>query len=217
MHPTDVVLQQSFPSIMVPRKSKVIPMERPGERLLIAANGVFLEILRPWLRAIRCLGSYQHRTAIPYGNVEEVTELRCGRIPAELIGQFALMARRAMPKETMAWVVWNAASGVFRLVPVRLLEHSPSHLKYERPQLEDGDVLVLDCHSHGAFQAAFSRTDDTDDRHDVKFAFVIGNCGSPVPTMALRLCAKSIFDRVQSVPDAWHHAVHAALNEREAG
>ncbi|CAG2159749.1 PRTRC system protein A [Cupriavidus numazuensis] len=216
MHPADAVLQQSFPSVMVPRMSKVMPMEQPGERLLIAANGVFLEILRPWLRVVRCLGSYQHRTAVPYGTVSEATELRCGRIPADLIGHFARMAREAMPKETMAWIVWNAASAAFRLVPVHLIEHSASHLRYDRPPLDEGDVLVLDCHSHGAFQAGFSRTDDTDDRHDVKFAFVIGNCGSPNPTMVLRLCAKGIIDLVHSVPDAWHFAARAALNETEA-
>jgi PRTRC genetic system protein A len=206
MNPADAALQQSFPSVMVPRFGALATMERPGERLLIAANGVFLEIVRPWLRVVRHLGAFQHRTAIPYGEAAETTELRCGRIPAELIGEFAAMARAAHPKETGGWVVWNADSASFRLVPVEILEHSGGHLKYERPSLAADDVLVVDCHSHGRHPAFFSPTDDDDDRHDVKFAFVMGNCDAATPSMALRLCAKGIFEQVEKVPADWYAA-----------
>ncbi|RZT29086.1 PRTRC system protein A [Cupriavidus agavae] len=206
MHPADIALQQSFPSVMVPRFGQLAPMARPGERLLIAANGVFLEIVRPWLRVVRLLGTFQHRSPIPYGDVAEETELQCGRVPGELIGEFAAMARAAHPKETGAWIVWNAASGAFRLVSVGILEHSGGHLKYQRPVLADGDVVVVDCHSHGNHPAFFSATDDEDDRHDVKFAFVIGNCAAHAPSMALRLCAKGIFEAVERVPNEWYTA-----------
>ncbi|MFC4524728.1 PRTRC system protein A [Cupriavidus pinatubonensis] len=206
MHPADVTLQQSFPTVMVPRFSRLEPMDRPGERLLIAANGVFFEIMRPWLRAIRYLGGFQHRTAIPYGDAMVETDLRCGRIPAHLIGQFAAMARAAYPKETGAWVVWNTMTQAFRLVPVQILQHSAGHLKYERPVLTKDDVLVMDCHSHGRHPAFFSTTDDEDDRHDVKFSFVLGNCAASVPSMALRLCAKGIFEAIERVPAEWYAA-----------
>lgn len=207
MHPADNALQQSFPSVMVPRFGQLAAMARPGERLLIAANGVFLEIARPWLRVVRLLGAFQHRSPIPYGEVVEATELHCGRVPAELIGEFAAMARAAHPKETGAWIVWNAASAAFRLIPVGILEHSGGHLKYERPVLADDDVLVVDCHSHGSHPAFFSATDDEDDRHDTKFAFVIGNCAAYTPSMVLRLCAKGIFETVERVPAEWYAAV----------
>lgn len=206
MHPADVTLQQSFPSVMVPRFSRLEPIPRAGERLLIAANGVFLEIARPWLRVVRRLGPFEHRTAIPYGDASEETDLTCGRIPASLIGDFAAMARSAYPKETGAWIVWNVATAAFRLLPVRILEHSAGHLKYERLPLADDDVLVVDCHSHGHSPAFFSVTDDVDDLHDVKFAFVIGNCASAAPSMALRLCAKGIFEKVETVPAEWYAA-----------
>lgn len=206
MHPADAALQQSFPSALVPRFGALAPMERSGERLLIAANGIFLEIVRPWLRVVRRLGTFQYRTAIPYGEAVEVTELRCERIPAGLIGEFAAMARAAHPKETGGWVVWNAASLEFRLVPVGILEHSGGHLKYERPVVAAGDVLVVDCHSHGRYPAYFSATDDDDDQHDVKFAFVLGNCHALTPSMALRLCAKGIFENVEKVPGEWYEA-----------
>ncbi|MBY4898685.1 PRTRC system protein A [Cupriavidus sp. AU9028] len=207
MSPSDITLQQSFPAVMVPRSSEVAPMERQGERLLVAQNGVYLEIVRPWVRLVRKLGGYDHKTSIPYGDMAEETALHCGRLPVELIRQFADMAMAAYPKETGAWIVWNAATHLFRLVPVTIREHSESHLRYDRPCLSTDDVLLVDCHSHGPSPAYFSPTDDEDDRYDVKFAFVLGNCVSPVPSMALRLCAKGIFEPVEPVPSDWYRAV----------
>lgn len=207
MNPADITLQQSFPAVMVPRFAALSPLERSGERLLIAENGVFLEIARPWLRVVRRLGAFQHRTAIPYGKANDDTVLHCGRVPADLIRRFADMARAAHPKETGAWIVWNTGTGAFRLEPVTILEHSASHLRYERPSMANDDVLVVDCHSHGQAPAFFSATDDEDDRHDVKFAFVLGNCASAVPSMALRLCAKGIFEMVERIPADWYHAL----------
>ncbi|MCK4118359.1 PRTRC system protein A [Ralstonia nicotianae] len=211
MHPMDLTLQASFPTVMMPRFGPLPSMEGAGERLLIGSNGLFIEICRPWLRLVRRIASYEVNTAIPYGIVEEVTELHCGKVPDDVLGEFSAMARAAMPKETGAWVVWDALSQDFRLVPVTILEQSEGHLRYGRPELPAGDYLVMDCHSHGAAEAFFSPKDNRDDIHDVKFAFVLGNCGSERPSIALRLCAKGVFERIQDVPRAWRQAV--ALTE----
>jgi PRTRC genetic system protein A len=77
-------------------------------------------------------------------------------------------------------------------------------LHYERPELGPDEVLVVDCHSHGRHPACFSTTDNEDDKHDIKFALVVGNCSSPVPSFAMRLCAKGIFEEVSRVPAAWY-------------
>jgi PRTRC genetic system protein A len=69
-----------------------------------------------------------------------------------------------------------------------------------------GKLRVIDCHSHGTHPAFFSSTDDEDDRHETKFAFVVGNCASSVPSMAMRLCAKGIFEDVERVPSSWYAA-----------
>ncbi|WP_163113383.1 DUF2016 domain-containing protein, partial [Acinetobacter baumannii] len=74
---------------------------------LVGTNGVFLEVVRPWLRVVRKIASYEVETAVPYGTVNEETELPCGQLPAELVGQFGEMARASMPNETGAWIVWN--------------------------------------------------------------------------------------------------------------
>jgi len=210
MNPFDLTLQQSFPSVMVPRQEPLAPLDKPGERLLIAANGVFLEIVRPWIRIVRCIAEYRVATAIPYGTYDEATELRCTPVPPELIAQFYGQTRDALPNETGAGIVWHEPTGQFRLVALTPISQSPSHLVYERPVLHPGEHLVVDCHSHGAAAAFFSRTgihnDDDDDRHDVKFALVLGNCDR-VPSTALRLCAKGIFEKFENIPEPWSSAL----------
>ncbi|MEM5373237.1 PRTRC system protein A [Paraburkholderia azotifigens] len=210
MNPLDQVLQRSFPSVMVPTREAVAPMSASGERLLVASNGVFLEINRPWIRLVRLLGEFRWRSPIPYGEVKVETEVRCGSVPAELVAGFARMAREALPNEVGAWITWNASSGAFRLVPLPSLSHSPDHLKYERPQLEADEWMVVDCHSHGRSKAFFSSTDDRDDQHDVKLALVLGHCHS-APSVALRLCVKGRFEVQREVPSRWLAALSAEV------
>ncbi len=102
MHPMDITLQQSFPTVMVPRFGDLAPLETTGERLLIAANGVFLEVSRPWLRLVRRVAQFDVKTAVPYGPAAETTDLRCGKLPAHLIGQFARWRVRACPTRPAA-------------------------------------------------------------------------------------------------------------------
>jgi PRTRC genetic system protein A len=209
MNPVDQVLQGSFPSVMVPTREPVVPMSAPGERLLIASNGVFLEINRPWIRLVRRLGSYSWCTPVPYGEAADATEVRCGAVLADLVAGFARMARAALPNEVGAWITWNASTGAFRLVPLPSLSHSPAHLHYQRPELQADEWLVVDCHSHGRGRAYFSSTDDRDDQHDVKLALVLGHCHQ-VPSVALRLCAKGRFEVQRAIPERWK-AVLATL------
>jgi PRTRC genetic system protein A len=204
MNAADSVLQRSFPTVMVPRREPVAPMTTVGERLLMAENGLFLEISRSWISIARRVAEVAPQVAIPYGRAKEYTELTCGRVPEELIGEFVAMARAAHPNETGAWIVWSASTERFRLVPVIVLSHTSGSLHYERPHLQADEVLVVDCHSHGSHPAFFSATDNEDDKHDVKFSLVVGKCASRVPNFAFRLCAKGIFEDIPRVPAAWY-------------
>jgi PRTRC genetic system protein A len=60
-------MQMSFPTVMVPQREPVAPMKSRGERLLVAKNGVFIEIYRSWVRLVRRIASYEYNTPIPYG------------------------------------------------------------------------------------------------------------------------------------------------------
>ncbi len=204
MNAADSVLQRSFPTVMVPRREPVGPMASAGERLLVAENGVFLEISLPWISLVRRVASFTAPIPIPYGSVEEHTNLICGRVPEDLIGEFVAMARAAYPNETGSWIVWSTRTHQFRLLPVVILSQSSGSLKYDRPERHDDEVLIIDCHSHGRHPAYFSGTDNEDDKHDIKFSLVVGNCASHVPSFAFRLCAKGIFEEVERVPAAWY-------------
>jgi PRTRC genetic system protein A len=210
MNALDTALQKSFPSVMVPRNEAVAPMTTAGERLLIAANGIWLEVFRPWIRVVRSIARYDVRTAIPYGEVAGSTELLCGAVPAEHVAGFYRMAQAALPNEAGAWIVWNQHTRRFRTVPLPSLSHGPGHLVYERPTLDDGESVVVDCHSHGSGAAFFSRTDNDDDRHDVKLALVLGHCDRQ-PSVALRLCAKGIFEKQDRIPTSWQVALDAEV------
>jgi PRTRC genetic system protein A len=210
MNVLDTTLQQSFPTVMVPRKEPVAEMQAAGERLLMAENGVFLEIRRNWISLVRQIAQFHVRTAVPYGRVVESTRLTFDRIPVDLIGQFASMARQACPNETGAWIVWSSTTQAFRLAPVAIITHDSGSLKYEPPALAGDEELVMDCHSHGRHPAYFSSTDNQDDRHDVKMALVIGNCDRSNPSIAARLCAKGLFEETERVPQAWYEAIWAA-------
>ena len=204
MNMRDEVLQRSMPSVMAPKFEALVPLEAFGERLLVATNGVFLEVSRPWISLVRKIANYDVQTAVPYGVVEETTTLRCPGLPADLVQAFVAMARHALPNETAGWIVWNVATRTFRLVAARLIVHTPDFLSYEPPRLERDEVLVMDCHSHAVDRAFFSPTDNKDDRWDVKFALVVGNCDLPVPSLALRLCAKGLIDEVERLPAYLH-------------
>jgi PRTRC genetic system protein A len=210
MNAADSVLQRSFPTVMVPRREPVGPMASAGERLLVAENGLFLEISLPWISLVRRVASFTAPMPIPYGRTTEHTNLICSRVPEELIGEFVAMARAAHPNETGAWIVWSTRTHQFRLLPVVILSHSSGSLKYDRPECGDDEVLIIDCHSHGRYPAFFSTTDNEDDRHDIKFSLVVGNCVSHVPSFAFRLCAKGIFEEVERVPDAWYRVSTSA-------
>lgn len=207
MNILDMTLQRSFPTVMVPRNEPVAEMQTAGERLLIAENGVFIEIQRPWISLVRKIAEFSIRTAIPYGRVTLTTRLLCDTIPPDLVGSFAEMARKAHPRETGAWIVWSPSTQAFRLAPVGIVTHTAGSLKYEPPELSCDEVLVMDCHSHGRHPAYFSSTDNDDDRHDVKMALVIGNCDRINPSIAVRLCAKGIFEETDRAPLTWYDAV----------
>lgn len=207
MNVLDLTLQRSFPTVMVPRNEPAAEMESAGERLLMAENGVFIEIRRSWINLVRRVAQFSVQTAVPYGHVIETTKLVCESIPADLVGQFATMARKAFPNETGAWIVWSALTQAFRLAPVHIISHDSGSLRYERPSLVGDEVLVVDCHSHGRHPAYFSSTDNEDDRYDVKMALVIGNCDMSRPSIAARLCAKGIFEETERVPATWYQAV----------
>lgn len=195
MDKRDIALHRSCPAICTPRFTDLAPAEECGERVLIASNGTFLEVTRKWGRFVRKIGEVSVK--LPYGEVQPSTTLVVPELPRHLLERFDELAKEHSDIEIGASILWNEITNEFRLAPVKSLEASSGHLKYQLTDMNEGDHLVVDCHSHSKYHPAFfSKVDDQDDAYAVKYAYVVGDCGRDTPSRKLRRCIKGIFEEV---------------------
>lgn len=195
MDKRDLALQRACPIVAMPMFSPLEPMAQNGERIVMAANGTFLEVRRSWARFIRKVGEID--TVVPFGNLEESTTYFTTKLPRELLLQFMQWARADSHVEIGANIVWNDVTKQFRLVRSDTVHGTRSRLDYKIPDLGPHEQIVVDCHSHSTGKAFFSRTDNEDDAHAVKMAFVVGHCNLPNQSVMMRLCIRGQFTILQ--------------------
>ena len=70
LDPRDRLLQRHAPAIMVPRHGVLALPHKPGHRFLVASDGMWLEVLRPWLHARVHLGHSE--MPLPFGDVGQI-------------------------------------------------------------------------------------------------------------------------------------------------
>ena len=187
----DRFLANSSPVMAMPHDGQAfVPLSKPGHRFILGRQGLFKEVRRAWMHAMVCVAP----AALPFGLVAQrftIVEM----VPRRLLSDFISMAKRAAPKETAAWVVWDENTREFDLVDV---SHAATEVTCEvrRPQLPSHRHLVLDLHSHHQMPAIFSEQDDVDDSEGsiVKIAGVLGTIYTD-PTWDLRLCIEGGFFR----------------------
>jgi PRTRC genetic system protein A len=194
MDKRDLALQLSCPVISMPMFSPLPPLQQSGERIIIGRNGTFLEVRRPWARIVTQVGPVLAST-VPFGSVDEVVEYTAGKLPRWLLGKFAEWAKEQSSVEIGAVITWNESTCEYLLRRSKSNHATSGSLEYELPQLAEGEHIVVDCHSHSHHPAYFSEDDNRDDRHAVKFAFVVGNCDTDNPTTAARLCVRGVFKK----------------------
>lgn len=192
MNPIDLALQSVTPTVMVPKFGTFEPLLRAGHRFLVAADGLWLEVRRPWVYFRRRLAA-QTEVAMPYGALQEDFSLSFGTVPRNLVLSFADYARTRCPLECAAWVVWNEHTKEFDLRTLAETSVGNEHVDVVRPKLDDGEHLVVDLHSHGRLPAFFSSEDDNDDKGEVKISGVVGNCDQDQLTVKFRFCANGLF------------------------
>ncbi|WGY72776.1 PRTRC system protein A [Burkholderia cepacia] len=188
----DNALFDSAPVATVPRHAEFAPLLDVGHRFLLAAEGLFVEIRRPWLHLIQQVVPIEGaRPRPPYGSIDAKIEFAFGRISAAEphLRRFATDAAGAAPNEHAAWIVWNETSKELVYREVEVTSSTPTAITINRPALADDESLAFDLHSHGTGPAGFSATDDADDAGEVKIAGVIGGVGTANPSVAFRLCA----------------------------
>jgi PRTRC genetic system protein A len=195
MDARDLALQASCPVVSAPRFSDLVALDHNGERLVLASNGIFLEICRPWARSITQVGPALSMT-VPFGNVKEVFEYKAGQLPRPLLEEFVAWASQEHHVEIGAVITWNESTGEYALLRTKTNHATSGSLNYELPALAPGVHVVVDCHSHSFNAAYFSRIDDTDDQHSFKISFVVGNCDTAKPSTVARLCLRGKFKQL---------------------
>jgi PRTRC genetic system protein A len=191
--PLDNALFDSAPVAAVPRHAEFAPLTELGHRFLLAAEGLFVEIRRPWLHMIQQISSIDNAgPRPPYGSVEPKIEFAFGRLgTAEPhFRRFADEAKDASPNEHAAWIVWDSVANELVYKSVTIKSATPGSIEMERPALADHESLAIDLHSHGRGPAFFSPTDNADDAGEVKIAGVIGGVAPELEkSVVFRLCA----------------------------
>lgn len=200
------MLQQQFPTVMVPAKQALETLSKDGHRFLMAKNGVWLDIKRPWLLATVPVAT-NLPVPLPYG--ELVAKALINPVPYELIKAFQEFARTQLPNECAAHIILNKTTGGMRLKTLKPTSAGAGHVDFNIDPLDSDEVLVLDIHSHGYFDVFFSDKDNLDDKGDVKIAGVIGfSTREPENGCKglFRLCLNGLFLQLQvELKDGHYH------------
>lgn len=193
----DRKLWESAPTVAVPKLADFKELEGIGHRFLATAEGLFVEVRRPWLHVIQPVAPLNGQTVRPpYGTVKPKVQLAFERLGVAfpMVRRFIDAARETAPNEHAAWVIWNSRTGDLEYRDLSITSASPGAISYERPALLEHESLVLDLHSHGTTPAFFSATDDQDDAGEVKISCVVGDlAGDKTPSILFRLCVLGMF------------------------
>ena len=174
----DRLIQEQFPTIMVPKCQDLPPCPLHQTRLLMAGGGLYIDTLQSFGAFRRCLW-FADRD-LPYGEVAEVDEfsgiLRGPQVTAifeeSILPQAAAYADDN--REWAGWIVRTKEEG-YSYLPLDLEASATSVFIRQRPVLPESTHLVIDVHSHGTMRAFFSSTDDLDDSGGVKLSVVLGS------------------------------------------
>ncbi len=212
----DATLFKSAPIVAVPLYCEFFPLQENGHRFLLASDGLYLEARRPWLHFIHRL--VEHKAVhIPFGPVTPKVELAFGALGTALmeLQEFGAHAMVESPTEAAASLVWNHAAKAWGIRYPEIESASESHVRYKQVALAEDESIAMDLHSHGAFPAMFSATDDIDDAGSVKIAGVFGNLDLAMPSVAFRLCVLGLYIPLK-VPAEKIFGVSAPLDQTAA-
>ncbi|GAY24371.1 PRTRC system protein A [Sphingobium fuliginis] len=197
--PTAAAVLAAMPCYPVPPDGRspgldALRAARAGQGIAVGRDGVMLILRRPWF-ALDVRVSPPIAAYLPYGSIgEPKADLRCGFIPREYLISVLDYFRAALPNEAAAFIFWHEKTGELAVNFPVVAKATPSRLVYRTPTLPPDWHMVCDIHSHGRGSAFFSATDDADDAHATKMAFVFGRLDHPDgPVMASRLCAGGMF------------------------
>ncbi|UEC01653.1 PRTRC system protein A [Burkholderia vietnamiensis] len=184
MDPRDIALQASCPVLAAPRFG-VLPDMANGQRLIVAANGVFVQVRLDWLDCLQRL-TPAIDLPLPYGGLEEHLRFAFGVLPIRLLDAFVEAGRRGLPNEVAGVLIYRRATRSLRLALCEPLYASPGRIEYRRPEMESDETVAVDLHTHGRGLPFWSSDDNRDDQ-GIKVAGVFGCLHQSRPLAEFRL------------------------------
>jgi len=120
---------------------------------------------------------------------EEINFLPAGKVPYALFNDIvnffrAVMTVKKAEQEAMAHILWNPTAGYHIGIPTQSV--SKASVRYDFDDVKQGDVIVVDIHSHNTMGAFFSGTDNNDDRRSICYSGVVGHLEKPEPMTVWR-------------------------------
>lgn len=194
--PRDAAIQATCPVMAMPRFGS-LPVHASGQRMLLAGNGLFVQMRTPWLNCTTRVADVGMH--LPFGPLDETITFAFGVIPVGLLERFIEAARLALPNETAGALIFNVRTRGLRLVMHEAVAAGPGHVSYRIEDLSDDELLAVDLHSHGRLHAFWSAEDDRDDQ-GIRVCGVFGNLDQPRPSARFRLVLNGLF---KVLPHPW--------------
>lgn len=169
----DALLQAEFPTVMVPKFGALPPCAVGKTRLLMAADGLYLETIQPFGRLV--VKQWDAPRELPYGQVAEVDEFReifNRSLPIILSEAYPAAIRFADQEKEWCGHIYYREDGLFFQQPDFSATIVSADYTIQRPT---DAVLAVDIHSHGRIPPFFSSDDNKDDRGGVRICVVLGN------------------------------------------
>lgn len=153
---------------------------------LVGHDGVFLQINTDWVLLRKCIA--QTTSVLHFDEIHEVLEFKVDPIPRAVWREFMVHAQANCPDEVAGSIWWHKGHGSWRYLPHKAVSASKDHIQWQRCESgAEGEVCVVDIHSHGTHHAFFSLEDDQDDQGAFKISVVVGNVDTQA-TLDARLC-----------------------------
>lgn len=213
--PRDAALQKACPTLAAPRFGTLPEMEN-GQRVVVAANGVFVQVKLDWLDCTLRIAEVASVPPLPYGTMHERIGFAFGVIPVRLLEAFAEAGRAGLPNEVAGGLIYSRRTGGLRLQVYDVLQASPGSIDYRMPSLEADESVAIDLHTHGRSPAFWSPTDNRDDR-GIKVAGVFGHLHRARPSAAFRLTVNGYYQALRHPWETTQDGTAPPQDELDAG
>lgn len=174
MNRLDTIIQNAFPTVVVPKYDDLIPCESGRTRLLMGSAGLYIETMQRWGHLRKQLWHSERK--LPYGDVQEVDTF--ANIVTEswpILHEDIIPAAAHYAEQGKEWAgqIVLGPQGL-RYFPLNFISDKVE-VTYELPKLCDDEKYVVDVHSHGKMVPFFSPQDDEDDKGGVRIRMVLGD------------------------------------------